>query len=253
MSMSDTSSMFDIETLRRGIEMRDATAMRGLYAENALMTLVDQRDQPSHPHEISGADAIGAFLDEICSRDMEHHLDQVVVSADGTHAAYQEQCSYPDGTKVMSTSMLDLRDGRIAAQTLVQAWDEASAGGTGTTGATTAEHRAFATPDEVRPFEHGRMELVSAGGGMVGRARFEPGWRWSNDVKPLAGTEMCEAPHFSYQVSGTLHIKMMDGTEFDVRPGEVAVIPPGHDAWVVGDEPVEMIDWQGAMHYAEKR
>ncbi|HET9170919.1 MAG TPA: nuclear transport factor 2 family protein [Actinospica sp.] len=252
MSLSDTSSMFDIETLRRGIEMRDAAAMRGLYAENALMTLVDQRDQPSHPHEIVGAAAIGAFLDEICSRDMEHHLDQVVVSADGTHAAYLEQCRYPDGTKVLSTSMLDLRDGRIAAQTSVQAWDDSSAGGTDAPTAAKAEHRSFSMPDEMRPFEHGRMELLSAGGGSVGRARFEPGWRWSQDVKPIAGTDLCEAPHFCYQTSGTLHVRMADGTEFDLRAGDLAVIPPGHDAWVVGDETVEMIDWQGALHYAEK-
>ncbi|HTJ69797.1 MAG TPA: cupin domain-containing protein [Actinospica sp.] len=253
--MSDTSSMFDIETLRRGIEERDAAAMRGLYAENALMTLVDQRDQPSHPHEIAGAAAIGAFLDEICEREMEHHLDQVVVSADGTHAAYLEQCRYPDGTRVMSTSMLDLRDGRIAAQTSVQAWDETDAGATGTSAtakaATTPEHRTFNLPDEVRAFEHGRMELLNAGGGAVGRALFNPGWRWSQDVKPIAGTDLCEAPHFCYQTSGTLHVRMADGTEFDLRAGDLAVIPPGHDAWVVGDEPVEMIDWQGALHYAE--
>jgi uncharacterized cupin superfamily protein len=244
--------MFDIETLRRGIEMRDAAAMRGLYAENALMTLVDQRDQPSHPHEIAGAAAIGEFLDDICSREMEHHLDQVVVSADGTHAAYLEQCRYPDGTKVLSTSMLDLRNGRITAQTSVQAWDESSAGSTGTTGATKAEHRAFARPDEVRAFEHGRMEILNAGGGTVGRARFEPGWRWSRDVKPIAGTELCEAAHFGYQTSGTLRVRMSDGSEFDVKAGDLVVIPPGHDAWVVGDEPAEMVDWQGALHYAER-
>jgi hypothetical protein len=244
--------MFDIETLRRGIEMRDASAMRGLYAENALMTLVDQRDQPSHPHEIAGADAIGAFLDDLCSRDMEHHLDQVVVSADGTHAAYLEQCRYPDGTKVLSTSMLDLRDGRIMAQTSVQAWDEDS-GATGTMGAMKAEHRAFDRPDEVRAFEHGRMEILNAGGGTVGRAIFEPGWRWSRDVKPIAGTELCEAEHFMYQTSGTMRVRMADGTEFDLKAGDLAVLPSGHDAWVVGEEPVEMVDWQGALHYAEKR
>jgi hypothetical protein len=243
--------MFDIETLRRGIEMRDATAMRGLYAENAAMTLVDQRDQPSHPHEITGAAAIGAYLDEVCSRDMEHHLDQVVVSADGTHAAYLEQCRYPDGTRVLATSMLDLRNGRITAQTSVQAWDDSSAGAATTSAATKAEHRAFNTPDEIRPFEHGKMELLNAGGGTVGRAKFEPGWRWSNDVKPIAGTETCQAAHFCYQTSGTLRVRMDDGTEFDIRAGDLAVIPPGHDAWVIGEETVEMIDWQGALHYAE--
>jgi SnoaL-like domain len=253
MSMSDTSSMFDIETLRRGIEMRDAAAMRGLYAENALMTLVDQRDQPSHPHEITGAAAIGAFLDDIYSRDMTHHLDQVVVSADGTHAAYLEQCRYPDGTQVLCTSMLDLRDGRITAQKSVQAWDESTSGGAGAAGATKAEHRAFGTADDVRTFGHGRAEVLNAAGGTVGRFTLEPGWRWSQDVKPIAGTELCEAPHFAYHLSGTLHVRMADGSEFDVKGGELAVIPPGHDAWVLGDEPVRIVDWQGALHYAEKR
>jgi quercetin dioxygenase-like cupin family protein len=252
MTMSDTNSMFDIETLRRGIEQRDATAMRGLYAEHALMTLVDQRDQPSHPHEITGAAAIGAFLDDVCSREMEHHLDQVVVSADGTHAAYLEQCRYPDGTKVLSTSMLDLRDGRITAQTSVQAWDEATAREMGMMAAK-PEHRSFSRSDETRTFDHGHAEILNAAGGTIGRLTLEPGWRWSQDVKPIAGTELCEAPHFAYHMSGTLHVRMADGSEFDVNAGDLAVIPPGHDAWVVGDEPVQIVDWQGAVHYAEKR
>lgn len=252
MTMSDTSSMFDIETLRRGIEQRDAAAMRGLYAENALMTLVDQRDQPSHPHEITGASEIGQYLDEICSRDMDHHLDQVVVSSDGTHAAYLESCRYPDGTRVLSTSMLDLRDGRITAQTSVQAWDEATAATAATAGEQKLAHRPFSRPDELRTFGHGRLELLNEAGGTIGRAIFEPGWRWSQDVKPIVGTEWCEAPHFAYQVRGTLRVHMADGTEFDVKAGDLTVIPPGHDAWVVGEETVESVDWQGMVHYAEK-
>lgn len=255
MNTMQTTPAFDVEALRRGVEERDASAMRTLYTEHAQLTLVDQRDQPSHPHEITGAAAIGEFLDELCSREMEHHLDQVVVSPDGTHAAYLERCRYPDGTKVLSTSMLDLRDGRIASQTSLQAWDEddsatASPAVPGVPGAT--EHLDFSRPDEVRSFGHGRAEILNVGGGSVGRLTLEPGWRWSRDVKPLVGTEWCEAPHFQYHLSGTLRVHMADGTEFDARAGSVTVLPSGHDAWVLGDEAVVVIDWQGAMHYAEK-
>lgn len=254
MSTTQSRPMFDIETLRRGIEDRDATALRGLYAEDARMTVVDHRDQPSHPHEITGTAAIGEFLDDVCSREMEHHLGQVVVSADGTHAAYLEQCRYPDGTRVLSTSMLDLRDGRIASQTSLQAWDEETqgAGARETTGAAQAEHLDFSAPEETRAFPHGRAEIINAGGGLVGRFVLEPGWRWSQDVRPLAGTEWCEASHLQYHVSGTLRIRMADGTEFDAKGGDITVLPSGHDAWVIGDEPVVAIDWQGAVHYGEK-
>ena len=113
-----------------------------------------------------------------------------------------------------------------------------------------AEHRTFETPDEVRSFEKGRLELVQIGGGVVGRLVLEPGWRWSDHVRPIAGTEWCEAPHFQYHATGTIRIKMADGEEFDARPGELTALPAGHDAWVVGDEPAVMIDWHGASTYA---
>lgn len=252
MNTTQTTPMFDVEALRRGVEERDASAMRDLYTENAQLTLVDQRDQPSHPHEITGAAAIGEFLDEVCSREMEHHLEQVVVSPDGTHAGYLERCRYPDGTKVLSTSMLDLRDGRITAQTSLQAWDEESKDAAPSPASPATEHLDFGKPDEVRTFGHGRAEILHAGGGIVGRLTLEPGWRWSQDVKPLVGTEWCEAPHFQYHLAGTIRIHMADGTEFDAKAGDVTVLPSGHDAWVVGDETVVVIDWQGAMHYAAK-
>ncbi|MBF9066925.1 nuclear transport factor 2 family protein [Streptacidiphilus fuscans] len=252
MSTMESTPIFDTDALRRGIEGRDVSALRGLYADDAHMTVVDQRDQPSHPHEMTGTTAIGEFLDDVCSRDMEHRLEQVVVSADGSHAAYLEQCRYPDGTRVTSTSMLDLRDGRIAAQTSVQAWDEATAAQP-MTQPMQSEHMDFAVPDEIRTFPHGRAEILTMGGGVVGRFTLEPGWRWSQDVKPLAGTEWCEAAHFGYHLSGTLHVRMADGTEFDAQAGDVAMVAPGHDAWVVGDEPVTLVDWQGAVHYAEKQ
>lgn len=114
-----------------------------------------------------------------------------------------------------------------------------------------AETKDFAAPDEVRTFEHGKVEILYVGGGVVGRLTLEPGWRWSEHVKPIAGTDWCEAPHFQYHVSGTLHVRMQDGTEFDATPGQVTALPSGHDAWVVGDEPVVVVDWSGAAKYAE--
>jgi hypothetical protein len=113
-----------------------------------------------------------------------------------------------------------------------------------------AEHKSFQTADETREFPNGRAEILSVGGGQVGRLVFQPGWRWSNDVKPIAGTDSCEAPHFQYHVSGQLAIQMDDGAEFIARPGDITVLPSGHDAWVVGDEPVVTIDWYGAGNYA---
>ena len=112
------------------------------------------------------------------------------------------------------------------------------------------EHRSFNDADEVRTFPNGRAEILKVGGADVGRLVFEPGWRWSNDVKPVAGTDSCEAPHFQYHVSGRLAIRMDDGTEFLAGPGDVTSLPSGHDAWVVGEEPVVVVDWFGASNYA---
>jgi hypothetical protein len=114
-----------------------------------------------------------------------------------------------------------------------------------------AEQKKLDSPDETRPFEKGKAELVNIGGGVVGRLTLEPGWKWSDHVKPIAGTEWCEAPHFQYHVAGTLHVVMSDGTEFDAKPGDVTALPSGHDAWVVGNEPVVVIDWSGASNYAK--
>lgn len=113
-----------------------------------------------------------------------------------------------------------------------------------------AHHHTFDKPDEVRNFPNGHLEIVQTEDGEIGRAYFEPGWRWSNDVKPIAETEWCEVPHAGYQIQGTLHIKMADGEEFDLRAGDVSILPPGHDAWVIGDETVVMVDWAGFSNYA---
>jgi hypothetical protein len=114
----------------------------------------------------------------------------------------------------------------------------------------TAELADFAEPDDVRTFPLGRLEVLEIGGGDVGRLTLEPGWRWSEHVKPIAGTDLCEAPHFQYHLSGVLRVRTADGTEFDAVPGQVSALPSGHDAWVVGDEPVVVVDWCGASAYA---
>lgn len=114
-----------------------------------------------------------------------------------------------------------------------------------------AEYKNFSSAEETRNFNHGKLELLNIGGGSVGRLTLEPGWRWSEDIKPTAGTQWCEAPHFQYQVSGRLRVQMEDGTEFDLNPGDVSTLPSGHDAWVVGDEPVILVDWYGASNYAK--
>jgi hypothetical protein len=113
-----------------------------------------------------------------------------------------------------------------------------------------AEVRAFGKADEVREFPKGRLELIKIGGAMIGRAVFEPGWRWATSVQPLVNTKSCEAPHFQYHVSGTLRVKMDDGSEFDCKQGDVSVLPSGHDAWVVGEEPAVIVDFQGMVDYA---
>jgi len=114
-----------------------------------------------------------------------------------------------------------------------------------------AEQKKLSSPDETRPFEKGKAELVNIGGGVVGKLTLEPGWKWSEHVKPIAKTEWCEAPHFQYHASGRLHVQMADGTEFEAVAGDVTALPSGHDAWVVGDEPVVLIDWSGASNYAK--
>jgi hypothetical protein len=114
------------------------------------------------------------------------------------------------------------------------------------------EHKTFSKPDEVREFPNGKAEILAVGGAEIGRLVFSPGWRWSTDVKPIAQTSSCEAPHFQYHVSGKLGIRMDDGTEIVAGPGDITSLPKGHDAWVIGDEAAVVIDWFGASNYAKK-
>ena len=112
------------------------------------------------------------------------------------------------------------------------------------------EHRDFSAPEETRTPDKTRVELVNLGGGQIGRFTFQPGWRWSECIKPVAGTDSCQVEHIGYAVSGALHIKHDDGTEGDVVAGQVYRIGPGHDAWNGGNEPAVFIEFQGAGSYA---
>jgi hypothetical protein len=114
-----------------------------------------------------------------------------------------------------------------------------------------AELASFAKPIEVREFPKGKLELVKIGGAIIGRGTFEPGWKWSTSVKPIAKTKSCEAPHFQYHVAGTLAVLMDDGTKLELKAGDVSLLPTGHDAWVVGNEPVVVVDFQGMVDYAK--
>ncbi len=112
--------------------------------------------------------------------------------------------------------------------------------------------KSLDAPDETRPYAaHGSMAVVQLGETTAGKGTFEPGWRWSNDVKPIAGTDSCQAHHTLYIVSGRMHVVMDDGSEVDIGPGDAAVIPAGHDAWTVGDEACVAIDFSGVARYAK--
>jgi len=98
-----------------------------------------------------------------------------------------------------------------------------------------ATTKRFETPDETRDFEHGRVDMVRLAGATAAQSTFGPGWRWSTDIKPVVGTDSCQAHHVGYCVSGSLHVVTDEGNEFDLGAGDVYEILPGHDAWVVGD------------------
>jgi hypothetical protein len=116
-----------------------------------------------------------------------------------------------------------------------------------------AQLKSFGKPDEIREFPKGRLELINVGGATIGRAIFNPGWRWSTSVQPIVKTKSCEAPHFQYHVSGVLKILMDDGTELECHPGDISLLPSGHDAWVVGAEPAVVVDFQGMIDYAKAK
>ncbi|MGD9592540.1 MAG: cupin domain-containing protein [Candidatus Berkiella sp.] len=116
---------------------------------------------------------------------------------------------------------------------------------------TLSEIKHFSKPEEVREFPNGRLEIVTIGGVIIGRAIFQPGWQWSKSLQPIAKTKSCEAPHFQYHVSGVLKVVMDDGTEYECHPGDISLLPAGHDAWVVGNEPAIVVDFQGMYNFAK--
>jgi hypothetical protein len=105
-------------------------------------------------------------------------------------------------------------------------------------------------PDDVRKFTNGKIELANLGETAIGRITLQPGWKWSNDVKQIVNTNSCQLPHTQYVISGSLRVRMDDGTEQEFGPGDAMYVPPGHDAWVVGNQPFVAVDFTGMKEYA---
>jgi hypothetical protein len=115
------------------------------------------------------------------------------------------------------------------------------------------EVKRFDAPDETRPFEgRGKADVVQVAGRAIARGVFEPGWRWSENIRPIAGTDSCETSHLGYCISGRMRVRMDDGGESEMGPGDVVAIPPGHDAEVVGDEPCVFLDFGEIAEYAKR-
>jgi len=113
--------------------------------------------------------------------------------------------------------------------------------------------RRFDTPDETRTFERGTLDIIRIAGTTLGRARYEPGWKWSQHVAPLVGTRSCQVAHLGLVLEGRAMVRMDDGAECELRSGDVFEIAPGHDSWVVGDQPYVSIHLMGAEQYATSR
>jgi class 3 adenylate cyclase len=113
------------------------------------------------------------------------------------------------------------------------------------------QRRRFSEPSDVRTLPRGRIDIVELDDTVVGRMTYEPGWRWSVDIKPIAGTDTCQYHHLGVSQSGLLRVQMPDGTELEIAPGDVFEIPPGHDAWVVGDEPWVSVDFEAMRTYGK--
>ena len=113
------------------------------------------------------------------------------------------------------------------------------------------ESRDFSSPDETRTPDKTTVELVNVGSGQIGRFTFQPGWRWSECIKPVVGTDSCQVDHVGYAISGNLHVTHEDGSATDIKPGDVYRILPGHDASVIGDAAFVGVEFQGAAAFAK--
>lgn len=111
--------------------------------------------------------------------------------------------------------------------------------------------KRFGRPDEVRHFAKGKLEVVKLGGMTLGRASYEPGWKWSEHVGRASGASLCQVEHVGMVLQGRSRVRMQDGTEFDIAAGDLFHIGPGHDAWVVGEEPYVSLHFMGAGEYAK--
>jgi quercetin dioxygenase-like cupin family protein len=121
------------------------------------------------------------------------------------------------------------------------------------TGIASLEKKSMNSPEEIRKFDKGKLELTTfKNGATIGRITLEPGWSWDKCVKPIVKTNSYEAPHTQYMISGRIKVVMDDGSEEEFGPGDTAVIPTGHNAWVVGNEPVVAIDFTGLKDYAKE-
>ena len=114
------------------------------------------------------------------------------------------------------------------------------------------QKKSLNSPDETRTFEKGKIVIANLGDVTIGRGVLEPGWSWEKCIKPIAKTNSCQAPHTEYFISGRLKVVMDDGTEEEFGPGGTAIIPPGHNSWVVGNEPVVAIDFTGLKDFAKR-
>ncbi|MFE3459477.1 nuclear transport factor 2 family protein [Nocardiopsis aegyptia] len=230
---SESSGPFDLSRYTRAVERKDADTMVSMFAEDADFEMIDRRTPPSSPAVLHGRDAIAPVMRDISAREMTHEIVNVI--SDGEHVAYTERCTYPDDTRVMSMTMLDLSDGRIKHQSTIQAWDDDSG--------RAMQVGDFGMPDDTDDYENAHTDLVQIGGRTVARMTLQPGWRWSEHARPIQGTDLCMKTHRAFIISGTICGHMSDGSELEATAGQTAFVPPGHDAWVVGDEPCVLLDW----------
>ena len=113
--------------------------------------------------------------------------------------------------------------------------------------------KALSQPDEERNFPYGHIDIVKFEGSMVSLGTFQPGWHWADHVQPIAKTDSCQVLHRGYVLSGRLHVVMEDGTEGEYGPNDAYIVPPGHDGWVVGDEPCVFVEFGDMSHYAKPK